>query len=89
MLRGRSFSRGGAKSKRVDEKLIKRVLACLFVLLYVPYLYQQGYQRAFQSPGDFPTLYWGAKMSSRERTGASSRTSTRRRACSSSTPFRP
>jgi hypothetical protein len=46
----------------VDEKLIKRALACLFVLLYVPYLYQQGYQRAFQSPGDFPTLYWGAKM---------------------------
>ena len=67
MLRGRSFSRGGAKSKRVDEKLIKRVLACLFVLLYVPYLYQQGYQRAFQSPGDFPTLYWGAKMVFEER----------------------
>jgi hypothetical protein len=46
----------------VDEKLIKRALVCLFVLLYVPYLYQQGYQRAYQSPGDFPTLYWGAKM---------------------------
>ena len=46
----------------MDEKLIKRALVCLFVLLYVPYLYQQGYQRAFQSPGDFPTLYWGTKL---------------------------
>ncbi|MCA1619610.1 MAG: DUF2029 domain-containing protein [Acidobacteria bacterium] len=46
----------------LDDKTIKRALVCLFVLLYVPYLYQQGYQRAFQSPGDFPTLYWGAKM---------------------------
>ena len=50
----------------MDEKLIKRALACLFVLLYVPYLYQQGYQRAFQSPGDFPTLYWGAKLAFEE-----------------------
>jgi alpha-1,2-mannosyltransferase len=46
----------------VDDKTIKRALVCLFVLLYVPYLYQQGYQRVAQSPGDFPTLYWGAKM---------------------------
>jgi alpha-1,2-mannosyltransferase len=37
-------------------------MVCLFVLLYVPYLYQQGYQRAGQYPGDFPTLYWGAKL---------------------------
>ena len=50
----------------MDEKLIKRALACLFLLLYVPYLYQQGYQRAFQSPGDFPTLYWGAKLAFEE-----------------------
>ncbi|HEX8502070.1 MAG TPA: glycosyltransferase family 87 protein [Pyrinomonadaceae bacterium] len=50
----------------MDEKLVKRALACLFVLLYVPYLYQQGYQRAFQSPGDFPTLYWGAKLAFEE-----------------------
>lgn len=50
----------------MDEKLLKRALACLFVLLYVPYLYQQGYQRAFQSPGDFPTLYWGAKLAFEE-----------------------
>jgi hypothetical protein len=46
----------------VGDKTLKRALVCLFVLLYVPYLYQQGYQRAAQSPGDFPTLYWGAKL---------------------------
>lgn len=46
----------------MDEKLLKRALACLFLLLYVPYLYQQGYQRVSQNPGDFPTLYWGAKF---------------------------
>lgn len=46
----------------MDDKTLKRVLVCLFVLLYVPYLFQQGYQRAAQDPGDFPTLYWGAKM---------------------------
>ena len=50
----------------MDEKLLKRALACLFLLLYVPYLYQQGYQRIFQSPGDFPTLYWGAKLAFEE-----------------------
>jgi hypothetical protein len=46
----------------VGDKTLKRAIVCLFVLLYVPYLYQQGYQRAGQYPGDFPTLYWGAKM---------------------------
>ena len=47
---------------RVGDKTLKRALVCLFVFLYVPYLYQQGYQRIAQYPGDFPTLYWGAKM---------------------------
>ncbi|MFL6257446.1 MAG: glycosyltransferase family 87 protein [Pyrinomonadaceae bacterium] len=46
----------------MGDKTLKRALVCLFVLLYVPYLYQQGFQRAAQAPGDFPTLYWGAKM---------------------------
>jgi hypothetical protein len=46
----------------VGDKTLKRALVCLFVLLYVPYLFQQGYRRAAQEPGDFPTLYWGAKM---------------------------
>jgi hypothetical protein len=47
---------------RVGDQNVKRALVCLFVLLYVPYLFQQGYRRAAQDPGDFPTLYWGAKM---------------------------
>lgn len=51
----------------MGDKTLKRALVCLFVLLYVPYLYQQGYQRAAQSPGDFPTLYWGAKLVFEER----------------------
>ena len=50
------------ENTRVGDKTVKQALVCLFVLLYVPYLFQQGYQRAGQSPGDFPTLYWGAKM---------------------------
>lgn len=52
----------GEEGTRVGDKTLKRAVVCLFVLLYVPYLYQQGYQRAGQYPGDFPTLYWGAKM---------------------------
>ena len=46
----------------MGDKTLKRALVCLFVLLYVPYLFQQGYRRAAENPGDFPTLYWGAKM---------------------------
>jgi hypothetical protein len=50
------------ENTRVGDKTLKRALVCLFVLLYVPYLYQQGYRRAAEQPGDFPTLYWGAQM---------------------------
>lgn len=50
------------ENTRVGDKTVQRALVCLFVLLYVPYLFQQGYQRASQNPGDFPTLYWGAKL---------------------------
>ncbi|HEX7313917.1 MAG TPA: glycosyltransferase family 87 protein [Pyrinomonadaceae bacterium] len=48
--------------KRVGDKTLKRALVCLFILLYVPYVSVQGVRRAAESPGDFPTLYWGAKM---------------------------
>ncbi|HEX8118375.1 MAG TPA: glycosyltransferase family 87 protein, partial [Pyrinomonadaceae bacterium] len=48
--------------QRVGDGTLKRALVCLFVLLYVPFLFQQGYRRASEQPGDFPTLYWGAKM---------------------------
>ena len=51
----------------MGDKTLKRALVCLFVLLYVPYLFQQGYQRAAQEPGDFPTLYWG-EVAELERT---------------------
>jgi hypothetical protein len=47
---------------RVGDKKIKRAVVCLFLFFYVPYLYQQGYRRAAEQPGDFPTLYWGARM---------------------------
>lgn len=47
---------------RVDAKTLKRAIVCLFIFLYVPYLYHQGYRRAAEYPGDFPTLYWGAKL---------------------------
>ncbi|HEX8150093.1 MAG TPA: glycosyltransferase family 87 protein [Pyrinomonadaceae bacterium] len=46
----------------MGDTTLKRAVVCLFVLLYVPYLFQQGYRRAAEHPGDFPTLYWGAKM---------------------------
>lgn len=52
----------GEEGTRVGDKTLKRAVVCLFVFFYLPYLYQQGYQRAGQYPGDFPTLYWGAKM---------------------------
>jgi alpha-1,2-mannosyltransferase len=38
------------------------VIVCLFIFIYAPFLYQQGYKRAFENPGDFPTLYWGPKL---------------------------
>lgn len=46
----------------MGDTTLKRALVCLFILLYVPFLFQQGYQRVWQYPGDFPTLYWGAKI---------------------------
>lgn len=49
-------------STRVGESTFKLALVCLFLFFYIPYLYQQGYRRAAEQPGDFPTLYWGAKM---------------------------
>lgn len=46
----------------MNDKSIKRIIVCLFIFIYVPFLYQQGYRRAFENPGDFPTLYWGARL---------------------------
>ena len=46
----------------MNEKSIKPALVCLFVLLYVPFLYQYGYRWAFANPGDFPTIYRATKL---------------------------
>jgi hypothetical protein len=34
----------------------------LFLFLYVPFLYQHAYLKAFIGHGDFPTIYWGARL---------------------------
>lgn len=47
---------------RAGDRRLRRVVVCLFLFFYVPYLYHQGYRRAAEQPGDFPTLYWGARM---------------------------
>jgi hypothetical protein len=59
--------RGDSENTCVNDKSIKWAIVCLFVFLYVPFLYQQGYKRAYENPGDFPTLYWGAKLAYVER----------------------
>lgn len=51
----------------MSDTQVKRALACLFVFLYVPFLYQYGYRMAFANPGDFPTIYWGARLAFAER----------------------
>lgn len=38
------------------------MVAGLFLFLYVPFLYQHGYLKAFIGHGDFPTIYWGARL---------------------------
>ena len=40
----------------------KRAVACLFLLLYVPFLYQHAYLQAGRAVGDFPSIYWGARL---------------------------
>src|SRR3954447_25410815 len=41
---------------------MKWAVASLFVLLYVPWLWQHGYLQSQREVGDFPTLYWGAQF---------------------------
>jgi hypothetical protein len=41
---------------------MKWAVACLFVLLYVPYLWQHGYLQSLRGVGDFPSIYWGARL---------------------------
>ncbi len=41
---------------------MKWAVACLFVLLYAPYLYEHGYLQSQRGVGDFPSIYWGARL---------------------------
>src|SRR5919107_4908827 len=41
---------------------MKWAVACLFALLYVPFLWQHGYLQAGRGVGDFPSIYWGARL---------------------------
>jgi hypothetical protein len=41
---------------------MKWAVACLFVLLYVPWLWQHGYLQSQRGVGDFPSIYWGARL---------------------------
>jgi hypothetical protein len=46
----------------VSDRTTKWAVAGLFLFLYVPFLYQHGYLKAFIGHGDFPTIYWGAQL---------------------------
>lgn len=37
-------------------------MACLFVLLYVPWLWQHAYLQSLRGVGDFPSIYYGARL---------------------------
>ena len=41
---------------------MKWAVACLFVFLYVPWLWQHGYVQSLRGVGDFPSIYWGARL---------------------------
>ena len=50
----------------VSDRTTKWAVAGLFLFLYVPFLYQHGYLKAFIGHGDFPTMYWGARLAFNE-----------------------
>jgi alpha-1,2-mannosyltransferase len=41
---------------------MKWAVACLFVLMYGPWVWQHGYVQSLRGVGDFPTIYWGARL---------------------------
>lgn len=41
---------------------MKWAVACLFVLMYGPWVWQHGYLQSQRDVGDFPTIYWGARL---------------------------
>jgi len=46
---------------------LKWAVACLFVLLYVPWVWQHGYLQSLRGVGDFPSIYYGARLAFVER----------------------
>jgi alpha-1,2-mannosyltransferase len=46
----------------VSKRQTKWAVACLFVFLYVPWLWQHGYLQSQRGVGDFPSIYWGARL---------------------------
>lgn len=41
---------------------MKWAVACLFVLMYGPWVWQHGYLQSRRGVGDFPSIYWGARL---------------------------
>src|ERR1700749_1047304 len=41
---------------------MKWAVACLFVLMYGPWVWQHGYLQSLRGVGDSPTIYWGARL---------------------------
>jgi hypothetical protein len=46
----------------VNLRATRWAILGLFVFLYIPFLYQHGYQKIFIRHGDFPTIYSAAKL---------------------------
>jgi hypothetical protein len=46
----------------VNDRAKRWAIAGLFIFLYIPFLYQHGYQKISIRHGDFPTIYWAAKL---------------------------
>lgn len=57
----------GHLNTAASQRLIKWVVLGLFFFIYIPFLYHHAYQKAFISNGDFPSIYWGAKIAFVER----------------------
>ena len=51
----------------MNHRPTRWVVLGLFVFIYIPFLYQHGYRKAFEPKGDFPSLYWGARLAFKER----------------------
>jgi hypothetical protein len=41
---------------------MKWAVACLFVLMYGPWVWQHGYLQSQRGVGDFPSIYWGSRL---------------------------